>query len=249
MAQTYQELLQSFPKAVENHEKRISKESQKIEFDKTRLGYFTASEFVKLLTKGQKVAKNDTSRQYIERKAIERITGMSIQEDISFVKAIQRGIELEPNLIAAYEARFGKLEFTGFNQKRCVDEKYNTSALPDGLRTDRPIEGKCPELKNHIDNLDYAHNLEWFIDNRYEYWVQGQVQIWCASVEMKINYKCFDFVSYCEHPKLKEENQLLVVTIPRDDDFIDLCKKCALDNIEVLNNEIERRKKYFKNGN
>jgi hypothetical protein len=219
------------------------------DFDKSRLGYFTASEFVDLLTKGKKVAKNDTSRKYVERKAIERITGMSIQEDISSVKAIQRGIELEPKLIAAYEQRFGKLEFTGAKQKRCVDEKHNTSALPDGLRIDRPIEGKCPDLKNHVDNLDYAHDLEWFIEKRYDYWVQGQVQIWCASVEMKIDYKHFDFASYCEHESLKDENRLHVVTIPRDDEFINLCKKCALENIEILNAEINRRKKYFKNGN
>jgi hypothetical protein len=200
-----------------------------------------------LLTKTAREAKNETSLTYVQRKAIERFTNTSIEKDISHVEDVKRGIELEPVLIAEYAKLKGqKVQFHGKNQKRCVDEVHNTSSLPDGFLDDRVLDGKCPNLQNHLDNLDCASDIKWFISNRFQYWVQLQVHMWTASVEMKKIYDKCDFVSYCNHPTLDDSCRLFVTTIYRDDDFIEKCKLIALNNIELLNAEIDRLKKYLK---
>ena len=112
--------------------------------------------------------------------AIERITGLPVESDGYVNREMQRGIDLEPAALAAYEAETGRVvRTTGFIQDEALLVGCSLDGDVDGLQG--IIELKCPKSATHVGYLrrgglpsDYVaqvtHNL----------WVSGA--LWCDFV-------------------------------------------------------------------
>ena len=146
-------------------------EQQSDEWFALRLGKITVSHFSDVLCKGA------GRKQYMIRLLSERLTG---ERHPSFSnKAMQDGIEKEPEARAYYESLFGKVDQVGFIE---VDEYLGCS--PDGLKgEDGGIEIKDPYASTHISYI-----LGERLPSTYKPQVQGIM--WLA------NRKWLDFISY-----------------------------------------------------
>jgi putative phage-type endonuclease len=165
-----------------------------------RLGKVTASRVADVIAK-TKTGYGAGRANYMADLVVERLTG---QKASSFTNAaMEWGTEQEPNAKAAYAAKTGILvEDVGFIDHPTV---AMSGASPDGLAEDGLVEIKCPNTATH---------LEYIFDGKppQKYVTQMQWQMACAGKPW-----C-DFVSY--DPRLPERLQLLVIRVPRDDDYI-----------------------------
>lgn len=143
-----------------------------------RAGKFTGSRFADLvaMTKSGPAASR---RNLIVTLAVERITGACVETYSN--AAMQRGIELEDEARAAYEAHIGELvEEVDFIDHPTIPM---CGVSPDGLVGDvGMVEVKCPSsMAKHADALvDGAHATE------YAWQIQGQLWVcsraWCDAV-------------------------------------------------------------------
>ncbi len=121
-----------------------------------------------------------TSRRNLRlRLVLERLTGKS-QETGYTNAAMERGILLEPEARAAYEAESGLLVDTvGF----IIHDELLTGASPDGLiGEDGGIEIKCPGAAAHLDYLRGTMPNEYLLQIVHSLWLTGR--------------KWWDFASY-----------------------------------------------------
>lgn len=144
--------------------------------------------------------------------AVERITEQVVEEDDWSSRAMQRGKELEPLAIAAYEAATGQLvEPCGL----VTSNDVMAAASPDGVIGDFDglVEVKCPLLATHYEYLKaqaIPSNYQWQI--RHLLWVTGAE--WCS------------FFSW--HPSFPPELQSVHILVTRDDAPLDEYEEAAL---------------------
>lgn len=165
------------------------------EWHAAKLGVASASNFSKILAKGQ----GKTRKAYMLRLAAE-ILSSEPQETYSNA-AMERGIEIEPQAREYYEGLNGvKVEQVGFCK---LDD--NIGCSPDGLvGTDGGIEIKCPNTTTHITYI-LADKLP------SEYVAQVQGSLWVT------DRKWWDFLSF--DPRLKGR-PFWSIRVERDEAYI-----------------------------
>jgi len=188
-----------------------------------RLGKVTASRVADVIAK-TKTGYGAGRANYAADLVVERLTG---QKASSFTNAaMEWGTEQEPNAKAAYAAKTGILvEDVGFIDHPTV---AMSGASPDGLAEDGLVEIKCPNTATH---------LEYIFDGKppQKYITQMQWQMACAGKPW-----C-DFVSY--DPRLPERLQLLVVRVPRDDDYIKMLEQEVITFLQELDDKLNKLEK------
>ena len=165
-----------------------------------RIGKVTASRVADVIAK-TKSGYGAGRANYLADLVVERLTGQKAQGFSN--AAMEWGTEQEPNAKAAYSAKTGILvEEVGFIDHPTV---AMSGASPDGFAEEGLIEVKCPNTSTM---------LEWILDGEVpsKHIPQLQWQMACTGRPW-----C-DFVSF--DPRLPERLQLLVVRVPRDDDYI-----------------------------
>ena len=188
-----------------------------------RLGKVTASRVADVIAK-TKTGYGAGRANYMADLVVERLTG---QKASSFTNAaMEWGTEQEPNAKAAYAAKTGILvEDVGFIDHPTV---AMSGASPDGFAEGGLVEIKCPNTATH---------LEYIFDGKppQKYVTQMQWQMACAGKPW-----C-DFVSY--DPRLPERLQLLVVRVPRDDDYIKMLEQEVNTFLQELDDKLNKLEK------
>jgi putative phage-type endonuclease len=188
-----------------------------------RLGKVTASRVADVIAK-TKTGYGAGRANYAADLVVERLTG---QKASSFTNAaMEWGTEQEPNAKAAYAAKTGILvEDVGFIDHPTV---AMSGASPDGFAEEGLVEIKCPNTATH---------LEYIFDGKppQKYITQMQWQMACAGKPW-----C-DFVSY--DPRLPERLQLLVVRVPRDDDYIKMLEQEVTTFLQELDDKLNKLEK------
>jgi len=188
-----------------------------------RLGKVTASRVADVIAK-TKTGYGAGRANYMADLVVERLTG---QKASSFTNAaMEWGTEQEPYAKAAYAAKTGILvEDVGFIDHPTV---AMSGASPDGLAEEGLVEIKCPNTATH---------LEYIFDGKppQKYVTQMQWQMACAGKPW-----C-DFVSY--DPRLPERLQLLVVRVPRDDDYIKMLEQEVTTFLQELDDKLNKLEK------
>lgn len=174
------------------------------EWYESRLGYVTASNFKKILAKGQ----GKTRKAYMYEIASEIMTGQ-MQESYSN-QNMDWGKETEEQAKSMYELdKAVSVEPVGFI---CYSEKM-IGCSPDGLvGEDGLIEIKCPKTTTQIETV-----LSGKMPSIHKPQVQGQLWVtgreWC------------DFVSF--DPRINGSSSYFSQRIYRDEDYItELWKEC-----------------------
>lgn len=165
-----------------------------------RCGKVTASRVADVIAK-TKTGYSASRANYLADLVVERLTGKPAATFSN--AAMEWGTEQEPNARAAYSAKTGILvEEVGFIDHPTV---AMSGASPDGFAEEGLVEIKCPNTATH---------LEYILDGKspQKYVTQMQWQMACT------NRPWCDFVSF--DPRLPERLQLLVVRVPRDDEYI-----------------------------
>jgi hypothetical protein len=161
-----------------------------------RLGRVTGSRAKDVLEKLQKGGESYKRRDYRLQLICERLTGQSCEEDYTN-RAMQLGIEREPDARSAYEARTGTLvRETGF----LAHTALMAGASLDGHVGDFTglIEIKCPKPATHLTYLRTQ-----CLPPEHE--AQLRHNVWITGAEWA------DFVSYS--PEFPAALQLFVVRV------------------------------------
>ena len=156
--------------------------------------------------------------------ALERVTGVS-QDDGFITKAMQDGIDREPDAINAYQAKQGVLvDPVGFVQHDSLMAGYS----PDGVVNEFEglIEVKCPEPSAHWDAINNGVPGKYLHQMRHGLWITGAQ--WC------------DFVSF--NPTFPAKLQLVMARVTRDgvDEYAKAAQSFLLE-VDALVQEIQRR--------
>ena len=199
-----------------------------------RCGLVTASRIADL-TARTKSGWSSSRERYMGQLVVERLTQRPM--DSYQNAAMQRGIELEPAAIAAYEAlRLCVVEPVGFLLHPNITL---AGASPDGLvGDDGLVEVKCPETHTHLDTLvaDSKPRRD-PVQGRYRLQMQWQMAVtgraWC------------DYVSFDD--RVPEHLQLFVTRVERDDALIAELEGKVMDFLEELDERIESLRR-FENG-
>jgi putative phage-type endonuclease len=171
------------------------------EWHELRLGKVTASRVADILAK-TKTGPSASRQNYLIELALQRVTGTT--EPSYSSPAMEWGTKTEPQARVAYEVKSGNF----VDQVAFIDhpsiEWFGCS--PDGLVNDRGlIEIKCPNSATHWEYFKYNRPPQ-----KYVIQMQAQMAVtgrdWC------------DFVSF--DPRFPEKSQLLIVSVPRDSEFI-----------------------------
>jgi putative phage-type endonuclease len=188
-----------------------------------RLGKVTASRVADVVAK-TKTRYSASRENYMADLIVERLTG---QKASSFSNAaMEWGTEQEPNARAAYSARTGELvEEVGFIDHPAIPM---SGASPDGLVGEGCVEYKAPNTATHLEYLLAGKPPERYV-------TQMQWQMACAGRPW-----C-DFVSY--DPRLPERLQLLVVRVPRDDDYIKMLEQEVTTFLQELDDKLNKLEK------
>ena len=188
-----------------------------------RLGKVTASRVADVIAK-TKTGYGAGRANYMADLVVERLTG---QKASSFSNAaMEWGTQTEPQAKAAYAAKTGILvEDVGFIDHPTV---AMSGASPDGLAEDGLIEVKCPNTATHLEYaLAELPPLKYFTQMQWQMACTGRP--WC------------DFVSY--DPRLPERLQLLVVRVPRDDDYIKMLEQEVTTFLQELDDKLNKLEK------
>jgi putative phage-type endonuclease len=188
-----------------------------------RLGKVTASRVADVIAK-TKTGYGAGRANYMADLVVERLTG---QKASSFSNAaMEWGTQTEPQAKAAYAAKTGILvEDVGFIDHPTV---AMSGASPDGFAEDGLIEVKCPNTATHLEYvLAELPPLKYFTQMQWQMACTGRP--WC------------DFVSY--DPRLPERLQLLVVRVPRDDDYIKILEQEVTTFLQELNDKLNKLEK------
>jgi hypothetical protein len=156
-------------------------------------------------------------KNLVTRLAVERLLGQCV--DTFQNDAMRRGIELEAEARAAYEAHTGEIvELVDFTPHPTL---AFVGVSPDGrIGTDGLAEFKCPaSMHKHMSALlvgDHATEYRWQL--QHQLWVEGRAWV--------------DAVSY--DPRFPEGLRLAIVRVTRDDVAIKrLEEQAKAVNVEV----------------
>lgn len=160
-----------------------------------RSGRVTGSVAADMMAKLKKGGEAAGRRNLRVRLALERVVGQPM-EDSYVSKEMQRGIDLEPEALAAYEAATGAfVRPVGFVRR----DDLMVGCSPDGVIGDFDglVEVKCPNMATHLDYLrlkgDVPAEYRWQL--LHALWTTGAPWI--------------DFVSY--DPRFPEHLRLYLV--------------------------------------
>ena len=188
-----------------------------------RLGKVTASRVADVIAR-TKTGYGAGRANYLADLVVERLTG---QKASSFSNAaMEWGTEQEPYARAAYSAKTGiMVEEVGFIDHPTV---AMSGASPDGFAEEGLIEVKCPNTATHLEYvLAELPPLKYF--------TQMQWQMACT------NRPWCDFVSF--DPRLPERLQLLVVRVPRDNDYIKMLEQEVTIFLRELDDKLNKLEK------
>lgn len=181
-----------------------------------RLGIVTASNFSKLLAKGQ----GKTRLSYMHQLAAEKITGLPVESFKS--SAMEWGNECEPQARATYEL------FEGVDSEEVtfIHGTQGVGCSPDSLIGDAGmLEIKCPNTTTQI-----ARYLKGEFPATYKAQVQGQLWVaqrgWC------------DFVSF--DPRISGPSSYFKIRVLRDQEYIENLEKEVGLFLGELNEMIEK---------
>ncbi|MEM6413167.1 MAG: lambda exonuclease family protein [Pseudomonadota bacterium] len=177
-------------------------EQRSAEWFEMRRGKFTASNADRLMSNGRKTGEfGQKFYTLIDEIAVERLIGKTFGHFVS--PAMQRGTELEPQAIAAYEFTSGNVVDPAF----FVLDGDIAGCSPDGyVGDDGLVEAKCPE--NMAKHLNYLHSAT----HAEEYRWQLQFQL-CVTKRAWV-----DIVSY--HPEFPPHLQVAIERVePNTEDF------------------------------
>lgn len=166
-----------------------------------RLGKPTASQFERIISSKTANAAKEPWKGYQGELVAERIFKRPMHRDISTNRAVQHGVETEPEAARKLMEKIGPFNPGGF----FMDNGQRYGASPDGLiekgNRRELVEIKCPyEIGNHVKNMLYGARL----DHRAQ--IQGQLWVCEAHV-------CH-FWSY--HPDCPPHYEV----VERDDPFL-----------------------------
>jgi hypothetical protein len=180
-----------------------------------RLGRLTASraaDAFATIKKGESASRRNLRIQLV----LERLTGKP-QENGFTSFDMERGIELEPEAVGAYEAETGQIARTvGF----IAHDELMAGCSPDGLAGDGLFDIKCGKAATHLDYLRGGLPQEYLTQLIHDLWITGAP--WA------------DFVSY--HPDFPEYAQLKVTRIFAKD--VDLAAHEL--NVRLFLNEVQQ---------
>ena len=188
-----------------------------------RAGKVTASRVADVIAK-TKTGYSASRANYLADLVVERLTGKPAATFSN--AAMEWGTEQEPAARAAYSAKTGILvEEVGFIDHPTV---AMSGASPDGFAEEGLVEVKCPNTSTM---------LEYILDGKppQKYVTQMQWQMACTGRPW-----C-DFVSY--DPRLPERLQLLVVRVPRDDEYIAMLEAEVTKFLAELDDKINQLEK------
>lgn len=188
-----------------------------------RCGKVTASRVADVIAK-TKTGYSASRANYLADLVVERLTGKPAATFSN--AAMEWGTEQEPAARAAYSAKTGILvEEVGFIDHPTV---AMSGASPDGFAEEGLVEVKCPNTSTM---------LEYILDGKppQKYVTQMQWQMACTGRPW-----C-DFVSY--DPRLPERLQLLVVRVPRDDEYIAMLEAEVTKFLAELDDKINQLEK------
>lgn len=186
-------------------------DQRSVDWEKIRLGKFTASEIDRLMKDSRTKGKmSDSAMTYIREKIAELLTGVTKQ---SGGYATAWGLDHEYEAIQAYEEKTKqKVDLARF-----VPYGDHAGGSPDGLiGADGLLEVKCPyDSANHVEYMLIGEPAD-LLSFRPEYYYQIQMCL------LATDRKWCDFVSY--DPRMDKSMQLVIKRIPRDEETIDKIK-------------------------
>jgi len=144
---------------------------------------------------------SQTAKSYAEE-IVQMMIGVTPDDFMSY--DMQRGIELEPLALRAYE----KVTMTEvYGKKRYYHPKHDfISGEPDSLvAKDGIVEVKSPNQNNHFKNLIEGYQIE-----QYKWQIQGYMWL--------LDRAWVDFCSY--NPDYPEKYELSINRVVRDEDMI-----------------------------
>lgn len=216
-------------------QEQINADQQTFEWFKQRCGRFTGSKFPDLMKRGRKVTDHfgEVAKKLIRKTAMERMMsddGLEIYIREQMAKDFRQtrwGNEYEPEARQKYAEKTGQIVI---ETKFEIHHDYDfIGGSFDGeiLNHERGIiEIKCPyNPEVHAENRDLM--LSGVLTEKHTYYDQIQANIGIAGVEW-----C-DFISY--DPRLKEEHQLVIIRVPRDQSRIDQIIERAIIANKVAN--------------
>jgi len=188
-----------------------------------RLGKVTASRVADVIAK-TKTGYSSSRDNYMAQLVCERLTGKPTEGFSN--AAMEWGTQTEPQARAAYSAKTGELvEEVGFIPHASVP---GSGASPDGFVGEGLIEIKCPNTATHLEYV-----LDGKPPGKYVTQMQWQMSVtgapWC------------DFVSY--DPRLPEHLQLLIVRVPRDDEYIKMLEQEVTKFLQELDEKVNKLEK------
>ena len=188
-----------------------------------RIGKVTASRVADVIAK-TKSGYGAGRANYLADLVVERLTGKKAQGFTN--AAMEWGTEQEPHARAAYSAKTGILvEEVGFIDHPTV---AMSGASPDGFAEEGLIEVKCPNTATHLEYvLAELPPLKYFTQMQWQMACTGRP--WC------------DFVSF--DPRLPERLQLLVVRVPRDDNYIKMLEQEVIVFLQELDDKLNKLEK------
>lgn len=194
---------------------------------KARLGRVTASRVSDVIAR-TKSGYSTSRANYAAQLVAERLTG-EVQESYTN-GAMQRGIEMEPDAIAAYEFHSdGEVVATGFVPHPSI---AMTGASPDGLVGDEGlVEVKCPNTATHIETLRGQA-----VPSKYT--AQMQWQMACTG------RKWCDFVSYDN--RMPEDMRLFVKRVERDDAAIKELEKEIVGFLNEVSKTVDELQSLYR---
>jgi predicted phage-related endonuclease len=164
-----------------------------------RLGRLTGSVAGAMMAKiktGEAAARRNLRAKLV----LERVTGRSQEEDF-ISRDMQRGIDLEPEAFAEFEARMGCiLERSGF---LAMGEDFGCSLDAHIGNFDELVSIKCPNDANHLAYITGEKRIpkEYLDQCRHELWITGA--------------KRHHFMSY--NPNFPEKLRVFHVTMERSE--------------------------------
>ena len=178
-----------------------------------RGGRYTASNFAKICANMGK-SFGDPAIRYARTKALEQFTGQVDQSSSFSNKHMDRGHELEPFAIEAYQDEtFFDVDNGGFYCNDYIGDSPDGLVGPDG----------CIEVKSVITNTHWLRIESGGIDTTYKWQIQGHLLLsgrtWC------------DFISYCPEFTPKP---LYVHRVERNDKMIEQLKGRLIEFHELV---------------
>lgn len=198
------------------------------EWERIRMGKFTASNFHSLLGKGYATKTN-----ILMRIAFERLTGR-LQQPKIWSPDIQRGIDTEPVARRVYEEVTGhKVREVGF-----IERDEWSGASPDGLiGTKKGLEIKCPSRASFEE---YKRR----VSIRPCHITQMQFAMFCGGFET------YDYVIYLagEEPIIQKDVERDESKIAEIFEVLEKCKVEVLRHMKVIRDikYINRCSPYYK---